>query len=369
MATNPESKAVPATRALDWPPSAEDLRRLYLDERLSASKIAKAYGLRYASDKTAESTILYHLKRNGITRRDPAAHVRNVTDSMVDGWIERYQKGESLKQIAGSLVTPVTVFNHLHKRGLELRDKVEAQIKAVTKFEKHPFDGGEEERAYLLAFVRGDLAAGRHGRAIRIKTSSTHPAMIDLCVNLFLPYGPVRVYPRLDKKTGFEWQFEAELDSTFEFLLSQKVIAPTSAATRKIVLYYLAGLFDAEGSVWLRHNQRFGPRLAFANKDAPMLEWVELQLSRLGIHWHRSRPDKNGVCSTLVWRNADVLRLLHAMPLYHPEKKAKARVLFRFKQEPSEVHMKWNALLRQIEFDRLQFVELAKQELRPKQGY
>ncbi len=61
---------------LVWPPRKEDLERLYLGERLSASRIARAYGLRYASAKTAESTMLYHLKRNGIPRRDAAAHVR-----------------------------------------------------------------------------------------------------------------------------------------------------------------------------------------------------------------------------------------------------------------------------------------------------
>ena len=89
---------------LAWPPLAEDLKRLYLEQKLSASKIATAYGLKYASAKTAESTILYHLKKNGISRRDPAAHIRKVTETMVDEWIVRYQKGESLKQIAGDAV-------------------------------------------------------------------------------------------------------------------------------------------------------------------------------------------------------------------------------------------------------------------------
>ena len=180
---------------LVWPPLAEDLKRLYLDQKLSASKIAKVYGLRYASVKTAESTILNHLKRNGIARRDPAAHVRKVSDSMVDDWIVRYQKGESLKQIAGTSVNPGTVFSHLHKRGLNLREKVEAQIKSVTRFQKTRFDGSEEDRAYLLGLARGDLNVAPHGRAIRVKTSSTHPAMIDLVTSLFAPYGPIRVYP------------------------------------------------------------------------------------------------------------------------------------------------------------------------------
>jgi hypothetical protein len=158
-----------------WPPQAEDLRRLYLERKLSASKIATVYGLKYASAKTAESTILYHLKKNGIARRDPADHVRKVTDSMVDEWVRRYQSGESLKQIAGDLVDPVTVFVHLHKRGLQLSDKVEAQIEAVQKHRLSPFRGDMNEKAYLVGLTVGDLYTQRHGRAVRVRLSTNPP--------------------------------------------------------------------------------------------------------------------------------------------------------------------------------------------------
>jgi hypothetical protein len=89
---------------LVWPPTKEDLERLYLVERLSAAKIAKVYDLKYDSPKVAESTILYQLKKNGIVRRDRAEHVRKVTSEMVDGWVKRYEAGESLKQIAENAV-------------------------------------------------------------------------------------------------------------------------------------------------------------------------------------------------------------------------------------------------------------------------
>ncbi len=68
-----------AESKLVWPPTKKDLQRLYMEQKLSARKIAKLYGLKYASEKTAESTVLYHLKRNGILRRDRAAHIRKVT--------------------------------------------------------------------------------------------------------------------------------------------------------------------------------------------------------------------------------------------------------------------------------------------------
>jgi hypothetical protein len=346
---------------LPWPPLKDDLLRLYIDQKLSAAKIAEVYGLKYANPKTAESTILHHLKKNGIKRRDPAEHVRKVSKDMVDGWILRYQKGESLKQIAGDAVGPVTVFNHLHKRGVPLRDKVEAQIKAVTKFEKLAFDGTESERAYLLGFARGDLGVAMHGRAIRVKTSSTHPAMTELVLGLFAPYGPSRIYPRFSKMVGYEWAVEAELDQSFDFLLKKDT--PPATRSKKVIFSYLAGLFDAEGSVWLWDGRAFAPRLSFTNKDLTMLDWIENQLTALGFHWSRSLPDRSGVYHTHLWRKAEILALVQSLPLRHPEKKAKVRLLLGREDSASEFDSKWYGVLDAIEYDRLEFIELAKRIL------
>lgn len=123
---------------LTWPPTREDLERLYVAEEPSAAKIAQAYGLKYPNPKTAESTILHHLKKNGIKRRDPAEHIRKVTEAMVEKWVKRYKAGESLRQIGGELVDPVTVWNHLKARGVVLRDRIQSQTDAVTKHEKKP---------------------------------------------------------------------------------------------------------------------------------------------------------------------------------------------------------------------------------------
>jgi hypothetical protein len=248
---------------LAWPPSMEDLARLYVDRRLSAAKIARVYGLSYRSDKTAESTILHHLKKNGIARRGAAAHARKVTEAMADEWARRYESGESLKRIAGDAVSPVTVFNHLRKRGSRLRDKVEAQIKAVTKYEKRDFRGEDTDKAYLMGLSRGDLHVMTHARAIRVRTSSTHPAMTELVTSLFAPNGPVRTYPHFSKLVGFEWTVEGELNATFSFLLSDRLLAPDYNQSKRLAVSYLAGLFDAEGSMWLRGNRRNEPRASF----------------------------------------------------------------------------------------------------------
>jgi len=345
---------------LVWPPTKEDLERLYLHEHLSAMKIAIVYGLKYPSPKTAESTILHHLKKNGIGRRDCAEHVRKVTAEMVDDWVKRYQAGESLKQIAGEEVDHVTVFLHLHKRGLQLRDKVEAQIKAVTRFQKTPFDGTEEDRAYLLGFTRGDLNVARHGRSIRVKTSSTHPAMIELVTYLFAPYGPVRIYPHYTDLAGYEWTVEGELDRTFEFLLIEKMNNLGNGVSRRVAMAYLAGLFDAEGSVWIRVAGKRTPEISIPNTDASMLDWVKSCLTSAGFTPQRGSPNSDGVAKVRMWRENEITSLLRLMPLRHPEKKARARLLLDAKTPWNEIEKKWRSLLKEFEEDRLSFIALAK---------
>src|SRR5713226_10507597 len=79
-----------------WPPKKEELEQLYLTQRLSAMKISRVYGLKYHNPKSGESMILWYLGKFGIKRRDKAEHARKVTEEMVDEWVPRYQKGESL---------------------------------------------------------------------------------------------------------------------------------------------------------------------------------------------------------------------------------------------------------------------------------
>ena len=82
-------------------------------------------------------------------------------------------------------MSPVTVWNHLRAKGMVTRDRMEAQIRAVTRYERKPFGGDKLEKAYLLGVRYGDLDVARHGRAIRARVSTTHPAMADLFGSLF----------------------------------------------------------------------------------------------------------------------------------------------------------------------------------------
>jgi hypothetical protein len=365
---------------LTWPPLEEDLRRLYVVEKLSASKIAKAYGLQYASEKTAESTILHHLKKNGIARRDAAAHIRKVTQKMADEWVVRYQKGESLKQIAGDAVDAVTVFNHLHKRGLSLRDKVEAQIKAVTIHDKKPFQGSPADRAYLAGITRGDFWAGRHGRAVRVRLGTTHPDMAALFRLLFGWHGPIYEYPKPAALTEYEWILDCDLDSSFEFLIQSKADVSEIIRSSDLFMSFLAGFFDAEGTVYF-HKKRSGGafELAMANTDEGLLRDIRDELARRGFavklertKQYRAEAVRRGIKNPgefiwriLVWRFEDVRRLMTAMPIRHAERTAKFAIALKLGYRPrhedrERVLIEWRSLRTSIRTSRDAYVAQAK---------
>jgi len=362
---------------LAWPPTKEDLERLYLVEQLSAAKIARIYELKYKTPKVAESVILYQLKKNGIPRRDPAEHTRKATPEMVDVWAMQYTDGQSLKQIAGESVSPVTVWLHLKRRGVRLRDKIEAQIRAVSRHERRAFVGDELEKAYLLGLRFGDLHVVRHGRGIRVRVSTTHPAMADLFESVFSGYSHVARYPRRAKLTGFEWTLECDLHASFAFLLPKVSFATLERTPVDKKLAFLAGLFDAEGSVYLHRKRDWcNPELSFTNTDSALLEWVSKCLDGLGyygkIEYSNQKVERGGVTGVgrvghlKVWRFEDVQGLLRRLPIRHPERLDKRAIVLSLRYRASKgddalLFEKWTNLRSRIKAERDAFVEAARE--------
>ncbi len=347
---------------LEWPPKKDDLERLYLEQRQSAAKIAKLYGLSHPNPKSSETLVLYHLRKFGIARRDPAEHVRKVTEEMVQEWIERYQKGASLKDIAGGEVDPVTVWNHLRRRGLQLRDKVDAQIQAVSKYPRAPFEGDGRDAAYLMGFVRGDLNVSRHGRAIRLKTATTHPLMVELLRSLFKERGYVRVHPRLSGLAGYEWSVQVDLHPTYSFVEPREKV-PAALLHKELLWCFIGGFFDAEGSIWLEEGQsRFA--VSITNTDVELLEAI-----REALHAENFEPHLRKVRNTAVWKldlwGGEVVRFITMLRLRHGEKVRKRELVQKLAkaettQQRVAVLEEWDALRLEIRRGRDEFVDEAR---------
>ncbi len=135
--------------------SNEQLRKLYLDKKLSTWKIAELL-------KCGRSTIHRKLTRLGLARDISAAHI---------------------------------------------------------KYPRKPFSGERKEKAYLLGFAIGDLRARKIGRksgTVKIDCGSTKREQIELIRNLFSRYGHVWISK---PTTAGKRQIEAFLDDSFGFLL------------------------------------------------------------------------------------------------------------------------------------------------------
>lgn len=215
-------------------------------------------------------------------------------------------KGLSLNDIAKLIGNKTSGYTSwlCKQLGVEARPFEEARLKGIRakrrKYERRPFDGTDEDKAYLLGLRHGDLSVSRPWKGVvRVSTSTTHPAMAELFRSLFEPYGHVYQHARYKKDTNtFEWNLFAIVDSSFDFMLLElDVVKDWLASRRSILLSYLAGLLDAEGSIITTRDNR-GLVTVFVdyyNSDLALLEWVQRSIEGLGYHTSLRINKREGV--------------------------------------------------------------------------
>jgi len=335
----------------------DEMKQWYVEEGLSCFQIGKRYGLS-GNGSTISRFVRRRLRRMGVALRPRGSDLRKF-DSLAGEWSRRYQAGESTVKIAKGVTTSTVVFRYLDELGIKHRNNSQNN----TRYRKRPFDGTELDRAYMLGFTRGDVNVRRDYRLMKLSAGTTRGAQLDLFTSLFAPYGPVRVAPSVSRVAGFEWTSYASLDETFSFLLDQKLEDPSKIFEGDSLSGYLGGLFDAEGSLWLAADEWFHPFWSICNADHKMLDWVMRFLKGLGFHPKMSPPNSDGVARVVLQRRTEVVRLLQMLPIRHPEKKAKARLLLDQRLHAEEKRERWCDLLAEIEGDRNEMVRLSEREL------
>ena len=228
----------------------------------------------------------------------------------------------------------------------------------------------------------GDLYVQRHGRAIRVRVATTHPKMAMLFKDLFSAYGHVHEYPRRDPVTGYEWSLDCDLDMSFEFLLERGKYIDTAFQDDSLFLHFLAGFFDAEGSLYFHKKGEHGAfELTFANMNEALLRRIFGRLQEMGYHAAISRKRQNPekalergiknasdwIWCIAVWRYEDVVRLLRAMPIRHPERLEKRSMALKLeyrseKEEREFLVAEWDHLRKSIKKECLDYIELAKEK-------
>ena len=301
---------------------------------------------------TVQESLLALLRTKGLSIRDLDAAKKEQLREFLD--YLHNTKGISLTDVSKLIGNKTSGYaSWLCKQlGVTSRPFEEARLKGIRekrrKYERRPFDGTDEERAYLLGLRHGDLSASRPwDGAVRVSTSTTHPAMAHLFRSLFEPYGHVYQHPRYKKDTKtYEWNLSTVVDNSFEFLLEDRSRSlEWVALNESTVLAYIAGVLDAEGSIGIYSNGKGTSLQAlFYNTRLELLEYVKSSLMKIGYDPVGPYLDKEKGTSTAKYgiirrkdywklalaRFAQVQHLLRLLPIRHAEKIARRDVALSF---------------------------------------
>jgi hypothetical protein len=164
--------------------------------------------------------------------------------------------------------------------------------------------------------------------------------MIVLFRSLFSPHGPIYQYPKKSDLTGYEWCLDSDLDDSFAFLLEPGKELEEILESPSLFFAFLAGFFDAEGSVYYHKKASHGGfEFALANTREDLILRIAKRLRELGftpkVRRERQQPSRgvvNGgewITRLSIWRYDQVVRILKLLPLKHGEKVEKRQLALR----------------------------------------
>lgn len=305
----------------------EELRRLYIDERLSLAKIGGVYGCdasvihrnmrscgiptRSLSEATAKvpvskelltgwyhrdklsmfeiadklgcthSAVVYKFQKFGIQSRGhlgltpPLRLAKETLEHF-------YNKRLSLEKIARIL--------HRSKGGVERRFKKYGLVprgnsNRACKYKKCDFSGNLEEKAYMLGFRLGDLNVSRKTNLIQVRCSTTHRAQVNKLIrDLFSPY----TTPYYWKAKRGTMEIVCLLNNSFNFLLPKKDEVPGWVMENdKLFWAFFTGYSDAEGSFTFKKPKRRGKvktaYFTIQSQDKGVILGLANNLNNLGV--------------------------------------------------------------------------------------
>jgi len=176
-----------------------------------------------------------------------------------------------------------TIRKKLKKFGIKTRTLSEA----LTKKFKRPFLNNLEEKAYFLGLRAGDFYAKWARKSVRVQTSTTHLAQIDLLKNSFKNYGETRIYFMKNAAREPEWFIYIDLHPSFDFLIAKpKEIPNWILNNKKFFFQFLAAYMDCEGSWKFVKSHEKHSRFIFKIRtgDAKILKQMKKILEKLNYH-------------------------------------------------------------------------------------
>jgi hypothetical protein len=197
--------------------------------------------------------------------------------------------------------------------------------------------------------------------------------------DLFEPYGHVYQDPRYKKDTGtYEWNIYTIVDGSFEFLFSSfSDLAGWILSKTSITMAYLAGLFDAEGSVGIYPAKRLTSlNVVYYNTNLDLMWFVCGAIRKVGYRPLEPYLDKKkGFRSpgykiemkkdywrVLLARFEECQTFLRGLPIRHTEKIEKRALAVTIKsgQAWKDIGPKVESIRSSIKSHRDSFVDEAR---------
>jgi hypothetical protein len=269
-----------------------------------------------------------------------------------------------------------TIRKKLKKFGIPTRSLSEAGTK---KFKKS-FSNNLNEKAYFLGLRTGDFYAKWARKSIRVQTTTTHFAQINLLKNAFENYGETRVYLMENETREDEWFVYVDLDSSFRFLLKKPNKIPDwILKDRKYFFQFLAAYMDCEGNWNIQKSHQKHIRFMFRIRtgDLKILKQIKRKLEKLNYHPYLYLDVKKGtkapggrfnqdIFNLTINRKREILSLANKLlPLSkHSEKIRKMNFILKNKNKKwDEIQEEWIKLRNEIK------KELLKNQIRRSLDY
>jgi len=216
---------------------------------------------------------------------------------------------------------------------------------ACTKYKKSNFKGNLRLKSYMIGLRTGDIHAKIIHRVVRVQTTTTRKAQLDMIKKSFGQYSHVGIYSFYNKKFKCKQYFiYCDLLPSFRFLLKKPEKIPKwIIGDKQIFYYFLAAYSDCETSWKISKSHKKSVRFTFSIKTSQkeILDDIHNKFNELGITSHiyleypKGKVTNYGysynkeLFNLTVYRKEDIKKLIkELLPLsYHREKILKMRLI------------------------------------------
>jgi hypothetical protein len=288
------------------------------------------------------------MKKNNILLRPPKLKFKVPKELL-----KTYYSKKKLSTLQISRKLGIKSRETVRQRMIEFGIPRRTRLDAITKYQKTQFSGKDDEKAYLIGLRAGDVSCIANHNQIRVSTTTTHPAQINMMKNVFGKYSHVHAYS-FDNNGQTQIHVYSDLDKSFNFLLGKVQKIPSWIMKNDLYFFsFLAGFADSEGCWCIaKSDEWFNFVFTLSNTNATILEQIKMRLVGFGLTPRIRQSKEKGSLDGFGVRN-EALHVLHIenkkfvlklgvlllLLIHHGEKARKIKLMLKLRDK-----IRWNEI-------------------------